>query len=402
MKVLNLSNVAGVTSGGIGDVAQAMTRHQNKLNVESNLWFPGGDDKKTEVHKLTGVPLNQIEAIKTIGPHHLGIAPSLIKKRHFAIENFDIIHQHGAFLPISLFTKSLSKKIKILISPHGLFEPERLEMQSRKKAIARFVFENSNFKKSACLVTCSNQEALNLAALKFNVPIAILPNGIEESFLLEKTTVIERTSFRDEKNIPIDKRVLLFISRIHPLKGLPLLLEVILKIKAEFQKSNWLLVIAGIDENNHEQELKKLVKEYNLEELVQFVGPVFGREKILMFDIASTFILPSHNENFGIVVIEALARGIPVITTKNTPWADLEDFNCGWWVDRNEKSITLILEKLLKLDSQELSTMGESGKKLVEKKYLWTSIARQSISLYKWILSDYSEDFKSGFQLLEK
>ncbi|MFT4683461.1 MAG: glycosyltransferase involved in cell wall biosynthesis [Polaribacter sp.] len=402
MKILNLSNIAGVTSGGIGDVAQAMIRHQNKLAVESHLWFPGDVDKKAEVHKLTDVPLNQIDALNTIGPDHLGITPGLISKRNFAAENFDIIHQHGAFLPISLFTKSLSKKIKVLISPHGLFEPERLEMQSRKKVISRFLFENSNFKNSACLVACSEQEALNLEALNFDVPIAILPNGIEEDFLLKETSLEERASFRKKKNIPEDKKVLLFISRIHPLKGLVLLLEVLSKMKDQFQKSNWLLVIAGIDENNHQEELNNLVKDYGLEEIVQFVGPVFGEEKILMFDVASTFILPSMNENFGIVIIEALARGIPVITTKNTPWVDLEDFNCGWWIDRKEKDITMTLENLIKLDSSELSLMRESGKKLVKNKYLWTSIAKQSINLYKWILSDFNEDCNSGFQLFKK
>ena len=402
MKILNLSNIAGVTSGGIGDVAQAMIRHQNKLDVESHLWFPGDADKKTEVHKLTGVPLNQIDALSTIGPDHFGITPGLISKRNFAYENFDIIHQHGAFLPISLFTKSLSKKIKVLISPHGLFEPERLEMQSRKKVIARLLFENSNFKNSACLVACSEQEALNLEALNFDLPLVILPNGIEEGFLLKETSLKERAYFRKKKNIPEDKKVLLFISRIHPLKGLVLLLEVLSNMKYQFQRTNWLLVIAGIDENNHQEELNNLVKDYGLEEIVQFVGPVFGEEKILMFDVASTFILPSMNENFGIVIIEALARGIPVITTKNTPWVDLEDFNCGWWINRKEKEITMTLENLIKLDSSELSLMGESGKKLVKNKYLWSSIAKQSINLYKWILSDFNEDCNSGFQLFTK
>ena len=263
MKILNLSNTAGKTSGGIGDVAQAMLKYQNKLDIDSNLWFPGDDGKKEEVVVLTGVSSNKIKAIKTIGSHHLGITPSLIAKRSYAIKNFDIIHQHGAFLPISLFSKSISKKIKVVISPHGLFEPERLVIQSRKKEIARYLFENSNFKNSACLIACSKQEALNLEALNFNVPIAILPNGIEENFLIEKTTEEEKESFRIKNKIPKDKKILLFISRIHPLKGLPLLLKVISKMKSEFEKNNWILIIAGIDENNHENELKKIVKEYS-------------------------------------------------------------------------------------------------------------------------------------------
>ena len=234
------------------------------------------------------------------------------------------------------------------------------------------------------------------------IPIAILPNGIEEDFLLKKTTLEEKASFRKKKKIPEGKKILLFISRIHKLKGLELLLEVIAKMKIKFVKSNWLFVIAGIDENNHEEHLIKLVKDYKIEDIVQFVGPVFDEEKILMYDISSTFILPSINENFGIVIVEALARGIPVITTRNTPWKDLEDNNCGWWIDRTENEISNTINKLISTDADELLSMGESAKLLVKNKYLWTSIAKQSISLYNWVLNDFNEKFNSGFRLFKK
>lgn len=402
MKILNLANIAGARSGGIGDVAHAMLRHQNKLHFDSHLWFPGDIDLKNEVRRLTHVPENQIKALETIGPYNLGISPALILEKKNATSNFDIIHQHGVFLPISIFTKSISNKVKVLISPHGLLEPERMKMQSIKKKIARFLFENSNIRNCSCLVACSEQEALNLDALNFDVPIVILPNGIEESFLNKKTTLEEKISFRIKKKIPIDKKILLFISRIHPLKGLELLLEVVAKMKIKFAKSNWLLVIAGIDEDSHEEHLMKQVKFYEIEDIVQFVGPVFDEEKILMYDISSTFILPSINENFGIVVVEALARGIPVITTRNTPWEDLEHNNCGWWIDRTENEMSKTINKLISTDAGELLSMGKSGKLLVKNEYLWSSIAKQSINLYNWVLNDFDEKYNTGFRLFKK
>ena len=399
MKILNLSNTAGIKSGGIGGVVQEMTKNHDIMGVESHLWFPGNKNRLTEVQKLTNLPSEKIRALSTIGPHHLGLALSLLNKKRRVLDNFDIIHQHGIFLPISIFTKSLSKRIKVIISPHGLLEPEALKTQYWKKKIVRFFYENSNLKKSSCLVACSEKEASNLSSLNLDVPIVILPNGIDESFIKEKTTFDERVLFRKKRGIPPNKKILLFVSRIHPIKGLPFLLRLISEIKSSFEDSDWIFVIAGIDENSHEQYLKTFVIQNSLQEIVKFVGPVYGRDKILLYDNASTFILPSKSENFGIVILEALARGIPVIASKKTPWSDLEKFKCGWWVKRNEKDFLVTLINLMSLKSSKLTSMGESGKKLVAQKYLWKSIAKQSTSFYRWVLNDFDQKLNYGFKL---
>lgn len=402
MRILNLSNTAGKSSGGIGDVVHALVRHQNECHADSSLWFPGGSNLESEVQNLTMVSCNKIKAFQTIGPANLGISPKLFNNIKYVENNFDILHQHGAFLPISLFSKFLSKNIKVVISPHGLFEPERLRTQFLKKKIVRYLFEDSNFKNSSCLVACSTQEAINLKALNFKLPIAILPNGINENFMSFKSTPTDRKLFRQKKNIPANKKVMLFLSRIHPLKGLKLLLNALSDLKEKIIKNNWVLVIAGIDENNHEMELVRLVNKLGINDLVYFIGPVYGKEKLLSYDISSTFILPSLNENFGIVVIEALARAIPVITTKNTPWKDLDEYSCGWWIDRNKDSFISTLEAIAELDDKILHVMGSNGKNLVKNRYLWPSIAKQSISLYNWVLNDFNDDYNHGFQLFCK
>ena len=71
--------------------------------------------------------------------------------------------------------------------------------------------------------------------------------------------------------------------------------------------------------------------------MVKFVGPQYGKNKLSTMDSADCLILPSMGENFGISIIESLARGIPIITTKNTPWKELVKKKCGWWLERNEE-----------------------------------------------------------------
>ena len=181
------------------------------------------------------------------------------------------------------------------------------------------------------------------------------------------------------------KMRMLFLSQIIPIKGLERLLRIMYKIGIKKFK-DWEFLIAGYEDKNHTVFLKKLVLELNLRELVKFVGPKLGDEKIRTFDSTDLFILPTFNENYGIVVAEALARGIPVLTTKGTPWEELNKYNCGFWVDNNEEGIKDALMIVLQTSKSDLKAMGERGKKLIKSKYLWSETTKKTIKLYSWIL----------------
>ena len=146
------------------------------------------------------------------------------------------------------------------------------------------------------------------------------------------------------------------------------------------------MLVAGYEDKNHTVYLKKLVKELNLIDFITFVGPKLGIEKIRIFDSADLFVLPTFNENYGIVVAEALARGIPVLTTKGTPWEELNKYNCGFWVDNNEEGIKAALMIVLQKSKCDLKAMGERGKKLVKSKYLWNQTTKRTVELYNWVL----------------
>ena len=108
--------------------------------------------------------------------------------------------------------------------------------------------------------------------------------------------------------------------------------------------------------------------------------------KLEMFDNARFFILPTFNENYGIVVAEALARGLPVLTTKGTPWEELNTRNCGLWVDNTEEGLRVGLMEMLGKSESKIKNMGLNGKNLIADKYLWDSTTLKTIDLYKWIL----------------
>ena len=102
-----------------------------------------------------------------------------------------------------------------------------------------------------------------------------------------------------------------------------------------------------------------------------------------LFKKADLFVLPTHSENFGIVVAEALACGTPVITTQGTPWQELESYHCGWWTEIGTEATTKALKEFLQCTETQLEQMGKNGRKLIEEKYSSQKVAQDMVELYK-------------------
>jgi glycosyltransferase involved in cell wall biosynthesis len=374
MKILHLSNVIGESKGGgVHEVVSNLYKYQKSLNHHPHIWYPG-DKKDGDSIRLD----ENIKNLETFGNSNYGVVKDLFRSLPDEINEFDIIHQHGIWKPISLYSKKIRRKLKIksVIQPHGYLEPFRLNISKYKKRIAYNLFERSNLNDTNALVACAFDEAYKLKKLFPKKDIAVVPNGISLDF------------FYADKDMSIEKKKnrMLFLSQIIPIKGLERLFRVIHEIGIK-KFIGWEFLIAGYEDKNHTVFLKKLIKELNLSDLITFVGPMLGQKKIRIFDSADLFILPTYNENYGIVVAEALSRGVPVLTTKGTPWEELNSHDCGYWVDNNEEGIKKGLLKILQTSQTDLKAMGSRGKKLIKSKYLWSETSKRTIELYSWILN---------------
>lgn len=397
MRVVHLSNVVGKFGGGVAQVVETLFWLQAKVGLETELWFRGKRSQESEVLVLDDCSEASTFAIQNL---FFDIVRGFSRLRSFDDEHV-IIHQHGVFLPISLLPLTSSKKVKVIISPHGFLEPEKMKVSALKKKFVLLLYEYWNLRRSSCLIACSQQEAIALRAFGFKQPVVVLPNGVDEAMVKIEKDPQDNAAIATRNITGGNKKVLLFLSRIHPFKGLELLLRAVLSDKRFFEKNNWVLVIAGIDELGHEQDLRKFVGDNGLSHLVFFVGPQYGSDKVSLLDSADCFILPSKGENFGIVVIEALARGVPVITTKSTPWEELNTRNCGWWVERSEESFRAVFADIFSKNDEEMSTMGLNGINLVKEKYTWTKIADQSLRIYRWVTSDFDKAHLAGLKNID-
>jgi len=212
----------------------------------------------------------------------------------------------------------------------------------------------------------------------FRQPVAVIPNGIDIPDLSLKRCGGSRN--------------LLFLGRIHPIKGLDLLLPAWRAVQDRFPE--WRLVVAGNDDgyygkSGYLNELRTLAQELNLQR-VAFVGQLRGLNKLSAYRDADLFVLPSYSENFGMTVAEALAAGTPAIVTHGAPWEGLNQHNAGWWIEVGKDSLVACLEDALARPHDALAEMGLRGRTWMQQEFSWPYVAHRMVETYNWLAGNRS------------
>ena len=282
-----------------------------------------------------------------------------------------ILHDHGLWLPINHHVARIANIFQIprIVSLRGMLTDWTFQYGSFKKKIIWELFQKQDLKDANFIHVTSVQEAEDIRKLGMQNDLVLIPNGVSIP-----------------KKMPNKKRnnqqfTALFLSRIHPKKGVLSLIEAWSKVKPP----NWELLIVGIDEDGYEKKLKEEVARLGLIEVIKFLGPVKDSEKWNIYRSANLFVLPSKSENFGIVIAEALAAELPVITTKATPWHELLSVGCGWWIDTSTEALVTTLKIATEMPSEQLEAMGKKGKQLVTNKYSWKKAGYDMLEFYDWI-----------------
>jgi glycosyltransferase involved in cell wall biosynthesis len=394
--VLQLTPTIGPHSTGLGIVTLELTKALIQSGANAKLWCVDDDPSIQWACAWSGVPRDKISGFKKTG---FGL-PALSFEMERAASNCQhrdvrIAHQHGMWTGVSRVTNALRKACGAItiVAPHGSLDQWSLRKSRWKKRLALAWYEARNLRMASCLHALRESEVARFRDFGLRNPIAIIPNGISDDWL---RSTGDGESFRRQFGISSEQRILLFLSRISPVKGLLMLLEAIQSIQREFE--DWCLVVAGANEFNHQETVEHRVAQLGLGTSVKFVGPLFGSVKRNAFAAADLFILPSHSEGAPIVILEALGAGVPVIATQAAPWQELEVHQCGWWPEISASSISQSLEKAIRCNKEALQIMGRRGNALVSSKYSWRSSAQRCIELYDWLLGNAE---KPAFVTLE-
>jgi glycosyltransferase involved in cell wall biosynthesis len=371
MKVLHNISGLNIYSGGPSLSVYLLVKELRAKGIDAEILSFGTKD-------LNDKMISTDDFIKTIEPPgslKLGYSNSFARFLKMNTD-YDIYHGHGLWqMPVHQMS-SVARQINkpYIISPRGMLEPWSLEQSKLKKKLALWFYQYKDIASANCIHATSKMEAENITKLSFNNPIAVIPNGIN----------LSEYPMSKEK-IQNSKKTILFLSRIHPKKGIELLIDAWAKTEKQIRK-DWVIKIAGNGESFYINELNLLIKRMNLENEIEIIGAKFGEDKINTYQQADLFVLPTYSENFGIVVAEALACGVPVITTKGAPWEELNTNNAGWWIDIGVEPLAKALTEAMQLSDNERKQMGINGRKLVEENYSIESVAQKMIQLYEWIL----------------
>lgn len=295
-----------------------------------------------------------------------------------------VVHIHGLWRLHAAQVIRYAQRIgaPIVISPHGMLHAAALRQRAIFKRAARRLFQDNVLRRARCLHATAAEEADEIRRLGFDGPIAVIPWGVEAP--------PARAARADPASgASPDSRVVLFLGRFHPTKGLDVLLRAWALAHRRFPSSR--LVLAGYDDADYRRRLVALAASLGVTDSTTFAGPVEGAARETLFADASVLVLPSPAENFGFVVPEALVRGIPVITTEGTPWSSLAAEACGWWIPGGEEALAAAIGAALDQSPDALRAMGDRGRTFASARFSWDGVAKKMIALYAWTLGEAPE-----------
>ena len=302
---------------------------------------------------------------------------STLTTNQLTTNDYNVVHIHGLWSPLLHKVSNWARRNKIPVawSPHGMLQKWPLKNKLLKKVVALLLYQWRDLAKADLLHATAESEIDDIRRLKLKNKIVVAPLGV-------RIDAEPDDKMKDENR----KRTLLFVSRVQRKKGLPVLIDAWAKLPKELRQS-WEVRIVGPDQEGHISELKsQCVKLGVLDDFI-FVGPKYDEDLDREYKSADLFVLPTHSENFGSVVIEALAREVPVVCSQGAPWKDLETYGCGWWPEDSVDALHSALMKSMSLLDEERKEMGKRGKKLVEEKYTWDAVCKAMVRGYESVLN---------------
>lgn len=280
-------------------------------------------------------------------------------------DGIEVVHDHGLWLPENAGSAAgaAAQRRPWIVQPCGMLQSWSLAQQRGKKRVAWALYQRRCLASASAVIAASASEARDTSArLPIAKPLHCVAHGVDQPVL----------------DGAARQRQAVFLGRLHPVKQV----DVLLAAWAALRPEGWTLQIAGGGEPDDVAALHAQAASLGLvEPAVRFLGPVHGEAKRALLAGSQLFLQPSQQENFGLAVAEALAHGLPALTTRAMPWSALPGAGCGWSVASNADAVTAALREALSLSPATLATMGEKARRFASQ-FSWAETARQTLAVY--------------------
>jgi glycosyltransferase involved in cell wall biosynthesis len=362
-------SLESLQGGGLGTSTVALHRQFLAMGVESTLCSTHGGTAQKPAERTYEFP--------RLKPDFLYYAPELGHRAKQMVREADVVHGHGFYVGTNwLLGREARRQQKPLVyHVHGFFEPWILNRSRWKKRLVHWLFEDSNFRHVRLWRALTEKEAGQIRSQGLKAPIVVVPIGVDPNSYEVPYQPDEPIETPLVGNLTKTRPRLVFVSRIHPKKGLDLLLPAWAALGPLAQQ--WELVIAGPDEGGYASVVDASIRRLGLEHSVRRVGKVSHEAKVKLLKSADLFVLPSYSEGFTSAILEAMAASLPVVATNSCNFPELFRQGGGWECAPTQDSLEESLEEALGATDQERRQRGGMGRQLLHREYTWPRIAQR-------------------------
>lgn len=320
-----------------------------------------------------------IRVFPTQFPSRWATSREMLRFLRTSVREFDIVHIHSLFLFPTWAAGHACRRagVPYVVELHGVLDPYHRRKSRAKKALYYGLLERRNLA-GASAIRFATYEERRLASLGSLARASIvIPHGTDVSDGLED---VRPGAFRESLPELGTRSIVLFLGRLAHQKGLDLLAEAFIRGAHDRRDSH--LVIAGPDPEDRGAALAGQFESAGIGDRVSFVGELLGHRRVAALRDADLLVLPSYSENFGIVAIEALAAGTPVVVSDRVNLAqDIADAGAGIVVPCEPIALARSIVSVLS-DAGTRTRMSKNGRRLVDHRYRWPRIAGAMAAAY--------------------
>ena len=286
---------------------------------------------------------------------------------------FDVVHVHSVFSHSSIAAGRAARRagVPYVVRPLGQLDEWSLAQHAWRKRAFLALAGRGFVERAAALHWTDESEKRRAPRFAAGRPSFVAPLGVDER-LFEAREAGER------------EPVVLFLSRLHPKKNVEALIDAFASLGTEAE--GWRLVVAGDGEEAYVASLRSRAAASG--RAVDFVGWLTGEQKARVLASSALFVLPSRQENFGIVVAEAMAAGTPVVVSESVALSgDVRRVKAGWVTPQDADGLSRVLSEAISSPS-ERARRGGAGRGLAEERYRWSAVARELASRYEALAAE--------------
>lgn len=382
LRVLHVLHNLSVSAGGPVAVVRSLLPELVSAGVRCTVAATAPPQGEDDGVRMPGIPVHSFPATAA-RRYWKGHSPALAAflDAELRKDSFDLVHVHELWLYTTYAACRAAKRhaVPYIVTVHGEMDGPRMREKRLKKWAYMRCVQRRHLRWADAVQALTEGEAATVRGIVRSAPVFVLPNGTESGVA---TSPAALRTFENQYPAVRDKRIILYLGRLHKLKGVEVLARSFVRICG--RRPDSVLLLAGPDYDGTGPRVERAMRKAGLSDRVVFTGTIDGPAKAAAFAAADVFVLPSYSEGFSCSVLEALTAGVPVVASEQCYFPEIAEQSAGFVIPVDEGAIAEAVDALLS-DAELRRTMGENARALA-REYAWSGLAVRMADRYRAVV----------------